>query len=340
MAHELEVHEDGTAAFFSARVPAWHSLGTVTPEALTAEDAIRVAQLDWQVEKTTDPIAAPVMTEQGIDLVTMPNKFLTYRKHPKTGEHEALGVVGKNYEVVQNAEAFAFLNYMTDEFGAVFETAGSLHGGRKVFMSMKMPKTMLIGGHDAVELYLLAWNSHDGLSAFNVVATPQRVVCQNTLTAAIRSQRSSWSIRHTGDVQRQVTQARETLGLTFAYADEFQKEANALIDQQFTADEFDRLVASLVKAPKDATERQQEAVKKTRADIATFWTAPTQANIAGTKWAAYNAVTEWADWAKPAKQGDAGRALRVVADIAATGREVHPLAIKRNAWKSLVGAGK
>lgn len=335
MAHELEVHEDGTAAFFSARVPAWHSLGTITDGALTADEAIKVAQLDWTVTKTTDPIAAPVMGENGIDLVTMPNKFLTYRAHPKSGELEALGVVGKNYVVVQNAESFGFLNYMTDEFGAVFETAGSLHGGRKVFVSMKMPKTMLIGGHDAVELYLLAWNSHDGMSGFNVVATPQRVVCQNTLTAGIRNAKSSWSIRHTGDVQRQVTQARETLGLTFAYADEFQKQANALIDQQFTADEFDRLVASLVKAPKDATDRQQEAAKATRASIATYWTAPTQANIAGTKWAAYNAITEWADWEKPAKNGDAGRATRVVADLGATGTEHAPLTIKRNAWRAL-----
>lgn len=335
MAHELEVHNDGTAAFFSARVPAWHSLGTITDASLTAEEAIVAAQLDWKVTKTTDPIAAPVMGDNGIDLVTMPNKFLTYRAHPKSGELEALGVVGTDYVVVQNAEAFGFLNYLTDEFGAVFETAGSLHGGRKVFMSMKMPKTMLIGGHDAVELYLLAWNSHDGTSGFNVVVTPQRVVCQNTLTAGIRSAKSSWSIRHSGDVTRQVTQARETLGATFAYADEFEKQANALIDQQFTADEFDRLVASLVKDPKDATERQVESAKVKRAEIATFWTAPTQANIAGTKWAAWNAVTEWADWAKGAKGGDLGRATRVVADLSASGSSHAPLAIKRSAWKAL-----
>jgi phage/plasmid-like protein (TIGR03299 family) len=206
---------------------------------------------------------------------------------------------------------------------------------------MKLPKTILVGGNDLVEMYLLAWNSHDGTSGFNVVVTPQRVVCQNTLTVGIGRAKASWSIRHTGDVARQVTQARDAMGMTFAYADAFEKEANALYEQAMTQAEFDKVVAHLLKPVKDATDRQVENVMQQRKEVSALFTAPTQANVAGTKWAAFNAVTEWADWVKGAKGSDgadAARATRTVASIASAGGDTNPLAIKRIAWNALVGA--
>lgn len=338
MAHLIEEFQDGTAAFFTNRQPAWHRLGTVTDGALTAEQALEVAHLDWHVHKTSDPIAAPITTDDGVHLIHLDDKFLTYRQHPKTGEYQALGVVGSQYQPIQNAEAFDFLNTLVDESGAHFETAGSLAGGRRVFMSMKFPETMQIGGQDPVDLYLLAWNSHDGLSAFNVIATPVRVVCQNTLTAGIRSAQASWSIRHTATATAKVQAARETLGLTFKYAEAFQKEAEALLAQEMKATEFTRFLESLVVMPKDATDRVKANVDATRDQISSLWTAPTQDNGAGTRWGAWNAVTEWADWVKPVKGADdpdLARARRIVTDLGGLDRASRPLDIKRKAWRLL-----
>lgn len=339
MAHELEVHEDGTAAFFSARTPGWHRLGITTPDALTAEDAIKTAQLDWTVYKTEDPISAPVMTDEGITLVTHESRFLTYRKHPKTGEYDALGVVGSQYEPIQNADAFAFLNTLTDEAGAVFETAGSLNRGRKVFMSMKMPDSMMIGGQDKVDLYLLAWNTHDGTSAFNVIATPIRVVCQNTLTAGIHSAKSSWSIRHVSTATQQVQQARDTMGLTFKFAAEFQTAMDKMIEATMTEMEFSEFVDLIVPLTDDMTDRQAANVKDTRSQITAAWDLPTQDGIRGTRWAAYNSVTEWADWFKPVRgDDDDARASRILTDLAAAGTGNAPLNIKRKAYRVLSAA--
>lgn len=301
MAHNLEVFEDGTAAFFTNREVAWHQLGSVTDGALTAEDALRVAQLDWTVYKSEQPVQVPVLTHEGVSLVSVDEKYITYRDHPKLGV-TGLGVVGRKYEVVQNSEAFEFLNLVADESGAVFETAGSLNDGKQVFVSMKMPEGVtLAGGQDAVDLYLMAYNSHDGTKAFTVSVTPIRPVCANTVRLALRTAKSTFAMKHTRNVQGRIQQAREALGVTFSYADAFAEAVDELASAAFTDAEFDQFIKSLVVSKTSKTERQERNEESTMEAMRELWHAPTQANIAGTRWAAYNAVVEWADWAKPLK---------------------------------------
>ena len=147
MAHNIEQFADGSSAFFSNREVAWHKLGTVTDGAQTAQDALKIAQLDSVVKVSENYISTTVDGQT----ITLPDRYLTYRNHPKTGL-SALGVVGNRYTPIQNSEAFEFLNHIADESGAVFETAGSLNNGARVFMSMKMPESMkLAGGQDTVD---------------------------------------------------------------------------------------------------------------------------------------------------------------------------------------------
>jgi phage/plasmid-like protein (TIGR03299 family) len=321
MAHNLEQFEDGTTAFFTAREVAWHKLGTVTSGALTAQDALKTAFLDWQVIKSEDPVSTMVpmfdngnaMQSNSMEEIVFKDKFMTYRYHPKTFKAEALGVVGNRYTPVQNLEAFEFLNNVADESGAVFETAGSIDNGRKVFMTMKMPNSLQIGGVDSVDLYLMAWNTHDGTSSFSVMVTPIRVVCQNTLTAAINSAKSTYILRHTPKVNGKIQAARETLGITFKYAEEFEKKAELLLSQKMTDKEFFSLVENVFPIDED-TPRARTLAETARGTLAGLWRAPTQTNIAQTKWAAYNAFAEYADWAKPVrdKNPETARAIRIV----------------------------
>ena len=320
MAHNLEQFEDGTTAFFSAREVAWHQLGTVTEGALTAEDALRTAQLDWDVLKSEDPVSTMVpmygdgaMEQGSLEEITFKDKFMTYRYHPKTRHAEALGVVGNRYTPVQNLEAFSFLNAVADESGAVFETAGSIDNGRKVFMTMKMPEGMQIGGVDNIDLYLMAWNTHDGTSSFSVAVTPIRVVCQNTLTAALNAAKSTYTLRHTPKVNGKIQAARETLGITWQYAEAFQQQAENLISQQMTDDEFKQLVEHVFPIDEES-ERARNLAETARGTLHSLWRAPTQQNVFGTKWAAYNAFAEYSDWAKPVrdKNPETARAIRIV----------------------------
>ncbi len=221
--------------------------------------------------------------------------------------------MGNRYTPVQNLQAFSFLNAVADESGAVFETAGSIDNGRKVFMTMKMPEGLQIGGQDAIDLYLMAWNTHDGTSAFNLLVTPIRVVCQNTLTAAINNAKSNYALRHTPGVNGKIQAAREALKLTFKYTEEFEKLAENLISQSMTDKEFVKLVENVF--PIDEESQRATTIAETaRGTLMGLWKAPTQANIANTKWAAYNAFIEYSDWASPirGKNPETLRAERII----------------------------
>lgn len=301
MASNIEKFADGTSAFFSAREVAWHKLGVVTDNALTAEAALKTAQLDSLVKVSEEPIYTKVDGQE----IHLDKRFLTYRNHPKKGL-TALGVVGNRYTPIQNLEAFEFLNHIADETGAVFETAGSLGNGERVFMTMKFPESMMIAGVDTIDNYIMAVNTHDGSSAFIVAVTPIRAVCTNTVRLALSQAKSKISLKHTAGATAKVQQARETLGVVFRYQDEFEKEVNEMLSIKITDKQYAGFVKALVPDPKmkDPTDRMLNSIEKKRGELMALWSAPTQQNVAGTAWAAYNAVAEWADWVKPIRGGE------------------------------------
>jgi phage/plasmid-like protein (TIGR03299 family) len=240
---------------------------------------------------------------------------MTYRDHPITREPEALGVVGRWYDPFQNKDAFAFLSSVADESGAVFETAGSLHGGKRVFVSMKLPEAVLVGGVDPVDMYLLGHTSHDGSAAWGVTVTPIRVVCQNTLTAGLNLAIKRVAFRHTSSLTGRVQQAREALALSFQVSEAFQRQAEALISQEMTTGQYGSFVDAMMPVPDEATPRITDNVMNRRDELLALWNAPTQANIKGTRWAAYNAVVEWSDWARPVRGGTQARAIRTMTEV-------------------------
>lgn len=310
MAHELEMFSDGTGSFFSARQDPWHRLGIVTASALTAEDAMTTARLDWKVDKV--PVYAgitipEIITDDGVTAATIqqipvPGKWATVRLHPETGLPDPLGVVGDSYTVVQNIENAEFLNALVGEAGAHFETAGSLNGGRRTFISMKVPGDVKVGGHDAVDQYLVATNSHDGSSAFQVLITPVRVVCANTLSWALKQTTNTIKIRHTSGATNAVRQARDVMGITNSFMAEFEAMANGLIAQKFSKREFGQLVDKIWVPTLEKTKTGEKETKGTldrREALYGLWVSETQKDIRNTRWAALNAVVEYADWLAP-----------------------------------------
>lgn len=307
MADNIERFADGTSAFFSAREVAWHKLGVVTPDALTAEDALKTAQLDWVVKVSEAPISTVVDGKQ----IHLNNKYLTYRNHPKKGL-TALGVVGNRYNPINNIESFNFLNHIADESGAVFETAGSLGDGQRVFMTMKFPESMTLGGVDLVDNYIMAVNSHDGSSSFTVAVTPIRAVCTNTVRLALRQAKSKISLKHTSGATAKVQAARETLGIVWKYQEEFEREVESMLKVKFTDADFKKFIEKMIPEPKqdDPSVRAVNTVETKRSELIVLWNAPTQANVKNTAWAAYNTVVEWADWVKPVRGGEDKDGLR------------------------------
>lgn len=312
MSHDLETH-DGRTFFASAREHAWHRLGQVLPGAMTAEEALEAAHLArWNVRKA--PLT--VLTEDGVQEV--PDNFATIRTNPVTGRAEYLGVVGARWTPVQNEEHAAFLNALVDESGAVFETAGSMDGGRRTFMSLRLPDGITVDtpqGKDRTDLYAVALNSHDGSSAFQVLVTPVRVVCKNTQNAALRDHVGMFSVRHTAGASGAIAQAREALRLTWDYAAAFEEEVRRMVEAPMNHDQARVVLRQVFKVEDASTDRSRRHWDEHVNGALTFLSSPANAGIGGTRYGVYNALTEYLDhgWrVRGADDQELARAQRAV----------------------------
>jgi phage/plasmid-like protein (TIGR03299 family) len=337
MPDNIEQSADGTkAAFFSFRQDAWHQLGTVVQDATTAEEALKLAHLTgWNVRKT--PLTTSVQVKKGRKFETVeqevPNYFAIVRDNPfQKGQVDTFSVLGRQFQPIQNEDHAGLLNELMH--GAQIETAGSLRGGREVFVTSSLPETMKIGGVDEVKTYISALNTHDGSKSFRFIVTPVRIVCSNTQAAAIKAASNTFFVRHTRNATTGVVQqAREALDLTYRYQEEFQVEADKMIQETLTEAAFQDIVSRLYPIDTDASKVVQDRASSHQASLMSlFADSPTASDIRGTNWAGYNAVTEYVDHFMPivGKSGDVAETRR--AELAASG-ESDPL--KKLAWSLL-----
>lgn len=318
MAHELETFANGASAFVSARQSAWHQLGTVTTNTLSADEIMTLAFLGgWKVRKV--PVYGIETIDGNETRIPADDKAMTVRTNIVTGETEYLGVVGDDYGIVQNEQCAEILDRLVDETGgAHFETAGSLRRGKSVFVTMKLPDTMTVAGTDRLDLYLAATTSHDGTAALRVDATPIRIVCANTQRAAFAHTKGTYVFRHTSNVNSQISQAREAMGLMWTYLDTFQQAAERMLNTALTNTEFDAIVAQVWPIADDATDRTKDLAKQRHGALRYLLRdADTQAPIRGSRWAGYQAITEYLDHIQPAKD-DTARANRAISGDAPT----------------------
>lgn len=305
MAHELET-QNGVASFASFREPAWHGLGTVfTEEKNTAEMLVAANLNNWNVRLVDVEIPNTLTSDKSYQYVVRTNPT-------DSSQTDVLGVVGERYVPLQNEELFAFGDNILDG-GGRWETAGSIRGGRVVFGSLALERETILdpsGVADKVKTYLLINTSHDGSIAIQASITPVRVVCANTLNLALGSKRGknavkqSFKIRHTQSAEGKIQIARETLGLANKYMDAFDIMANAMIQKEITAQQFNEIIlAAYPKPDKDS----KGAVKKWENKVDTIndiYTGQFNGMIAGNAWGAFNALTERLDWYRSARGGN------------------------------------
>lgn len=303
MAHNLE-ENNGQVAFALRGKPAWHNLANKIfgeEEIVTTQSMLSEAKLsNWNVrlEAMADHTPESYRDSSGAQLVLRTNPF--------DSGTDVLSVVGSRYKVVQNEELFAFADNILDgDESCKWESAGSLKKGKVVFGSLTVPRTMVLdpqGANDETKLYLIVWTSHDGSVAVQAAVTPVRVVCQNTLNLAMRNAKQSFKIRHTQSVEGRIQVARETLGLALGYFDEFEKEAQALYSQSITDKQFSDLIKTIYPKPEKDS---KGALKKWENKVVLlddlYHNSPTNATIKGTKWGAFNALTERLDYYRTAR---------------------------------------
>jgi phage/plasmid-like protein (TIGR03299 family) len=287
-------------SFASFREPAWHNLGTVFQDEVTSSrEMLQLAGLaNWNVRLEGVELPAGYTT-------ALPQAYNVVRTHPTNGNPDVLGVVGSRYKVYQNEEMYDFADALLD--GARWETGGSLKDGTVVFGSLALERETVLdpnGVADVVKNYILVSSSHNGSTALQASITPTRVVCANTLAVALQGTKQSFKIRHTQSMDGKVVQAREALGLTHKYLDEFDKLAKAMIETEIN----DKVWYDIIKTayPKPDTDAKGSFVKWDNkvSQLDSIYRGDTNFMIADTAWGAYNALTERLDYYRPARSGN------------------------------------
>jgi phage/plasmid-like protein (TIGR03299 family) len=316
----------GVAAIFVVGEPAWHGKGKVLTHCLTAAQAIVEAEQDFEVEKW--PLSA--CKPSGAYAIGADGWFATVR----TDVEKVLGIVSGQYKVFQNREAFSFMDEVVQEGAAVWETAGCLDGGRRVWMLAKIPKEVKVAANDVVNTYALLAMGHDGGMAVHVLPTTTRVVCQNTLNIALGAAAKQLVIRHTQSMKGKIALARHHLGIVHQKVDEFEHQAHALravslketdvtryveeffptrvkpdftdgaaLLEQITRGQQDRgdVVRDLLAAHYAETER---IARRNEGILLQILDNHDRDPAAGTAWGAYNAVSQYADHQKKYQSAD------------------------------------
>ena len=302
MSHEIDM-TTGAAAIFTTVQPPWHGLGTVIDKAATSREAIQLARLNWRVEQWPLAAAAPespdTITGSGV-AIRVPDHVANVRTDTKA----VLGVVGKGYHVFQNQNAFDFMDAIVGDKLAMYETAGSLRGGRKVWMLARIPKEYRAGPEDLIQPYVLLVNSHDGSTALRMIPTTVWVVCQNTLNLALGRSTAGGgvSIRHRPSLDERVKDARAKLGIVAARFDQFDVELHAMLDTMLKPRQVERYFDDVLPPlPAESSRRQKhnrtEILDRFRENFDDH--SNSLPGVRGTAWAAYNAVSEWADHQRP-----------------------------------------
>ena len=318
MAHNIN-EANGKHSFFSVNEKAWHGLGQIVDQYPTSAEAIKYAGLDYEV------IKSPLFTWQRDETVgdngeiiegsqmPVPHHFATVR----TDNHAVLGVVGKDYEIVQNVNAFEFFDAIVGGGdGILYETAGALGKGERIFITAKLPGYLRVGKQDMIEQYLLLTTSHDGFGSITAAFTPVRVVCQNTLNAAMRNHSNSIKIRHTASANDRLKQAHKLMGISSNLGSELEGLLNNWAHIKITDKEVKRLIQIAMSPNKEVLKNLAQGKVE---ELSTTYTnivdnvyeyalgSPTQQmeTTAGTIFGAYNAITGYFQNVRTFKDGEA-----------------------------------
>jgi phage/plasmid-like protein (TIGR03299 family) len=307
MAHNISFNEKtGKHSFFSVKEKAWHGLGQIVQDYPTSKEALQFAGLDFEVVKLPNIHRIADGTE-----IVSDNSFFTYR----TDTCAVLGdKLGRDYSIVQNVDAFSFFDAIVGGDGIQYETAGALGKGEKIFITAKLPGYIKVGKDDYIEKYLFLTTSHDGSGSITAAFTPIRIVCQNTLNAALHNSTNTIKIRHTANVQDRLKEAHKVMGISNGLAVEMEQIFNQWTKVRITDKEVMQLIKlamapsrEVLKGIKDGTELSTAFTNICDNAFLYAMSSPTQQTdtTKGTLFGAYNAITGYFQNVKEFKDDEA-----------------------------------
>ena len=241
----------------------------------SAEAALDKANLMWSVEQ------APLVTGNGLDVTS--HKAL-YRGD--TGR--ILGVVGQDYEIIQNTTAFAFFDVVAERYGARYEFAGIIKEGRKIFLQAKLGQSFDAEKGDRIDNYVTMVTSHDGSSSLRAFLSPIRLFCQNQLIRCIKAATTNVMLKHTSNVNDRLRDAMNVFHMSTKSFEVFEQKAKYLARKLVDKQMVERFLNECVEdtgstRAKNQKEKVRELFEHGRG------------NTGKSAWHLYNGVTEWID---------------------------------------------
>ena len=319
MSHNIANRNGKDCMMYTGAVP-WHGLGTELQKPATSAEAIKAAGLDWDVHKV------PLYAVEGKTILPAPG-FSAVVPSDRWGQLNCpiFGVVGKDYEILQNREAFAFFDAVVGKNEAIYHTAGALGQGENIWLLAKLPGVITITGGDSVEKYVLLSTGHDGRSAVRITITGVRVVCQNTLTQALTTGQTYLRAQHNGTLKQHLAETAKVLRAIDQAYKRMEKVCQAMLHQKITDDEACTYFCDVIPSPvshKDRPALPRWVENDRDGCFRQFRAGPGNdlPRIGGTLWAAYNGVTDYYDHVR--KYGLHGDGNRMAGALFGRGLEI------------------
>lgn len=260
----------------------WHGLGVSIDHAMSSEEALELGGLNWEVKPY------PVEVNG--------NSIPGYQANVRETDKSVLGIVTDRYQIVQNKQAFDFVDNLLGE-GCTFETAGSLENGKRVFLLAHLPEELILD--DKVVPYLVFTNGFNGKYCVKTCCTPIRVVCNNTLNFALRNASRVWSTRHTGKLEDKLEDARNTLRLAKTYMEELNNTADILANTKVTQDEVVSILDEMYPVKEEDSDRKKKNIAETKNGIMMCMLSPDILKFKDTAWGVMQGISDYATHTPP-----------------------------------------
>lgn len=301
------------AVQFSAREVPWMKLGRLVDEPTSAAEAAKLGGLDFTVEKR--PISFGEQADLPDSELWSWHQIKERSAIVRTDTNTWLGIMSKDYPILQYSEAFDFV----DQISPTYLAAGALKKGRQGFIVARAPEALtLLSDVDPHDVYVVLRTSHDGSRAIEVMLMPLRHRCMNQLT--LRSFAANvphrWAVTHTSNMLKKLADAQTVIARHSEYSKSLATTAQRLIKYKITTDDVARevLKASLPDRP-----RRDDQVDK----IVDLWHNADTVGFDWTGWGLVNAASEYFDWSRAggsaesrfvgALQGDTHKVINRVA---------------------------
>ncbi|AWN07816.1 hypothetical protein HOT31_gp146 [Microbacterium phage Hendrix] len=302
MVHEIT----GSDGMFTVRQAAWHGLGTVFEDYPKRDEAEKIAH-PWDVVE--EPLFRKrVSVDDNGQTLELMEEVPSFKANVRSDSQDLLGVVPESYTNVTNHELWDIAEALEGSGEDVmFETGGSLKGGRQVWILLRLQEPLIVKGdpRGATIPYYALQNGFDGSSAFRGQATTTRIVCANTSKMAdwdAQNRGTEFLFRHTKNVGERIEQARLALSEWRASLAVWQEQAETLVQRRLeplaAADFLDRFI--MMPPEGTVTERVRNNVIRDRGKWMDAYNSVTGEGIKDTAYGLVQASIEFLEWGRRA----------------------------------------